>query len=203
MRKNGIEYSVRESRDRVFYPNEWKRFYDVLTNNQKLTFYTLLITGARIMEVRHIKPEHIDYDNQRLTLVRTKRRPDKKGNTKSKSRVLRVNKKLIRWFKKEEKEKNLKEDGTFKILSTPASNIAMKKALEKAGVKDKEMFSIHNIRKTSETWALAMGVDSMVLSKRFGHNLITAYMHYSQSDAFTFKEKDLIKEIFEDTFLEY
>lgn len=199
-RKDGkeYEYSVRENRDRVFTPHEWKRFIDNLNVRQRFTFNILMLTGARIMEVQHVKPEHIDYKNQRLTLVRTKQRANKRGEKKSKTRTIRISRWLCRTLKRE--EDNLKNSGEFDILTTSGANIAMKKSLKQIGVKDWDEFSVHNVRKTSETWALALHVDSLVLSKRFGHNLITAYQHYAQSDAYTFEEKDEIRQIFGDTF---
>ena len=54
IRKDGLKYSVRNNRDRFFYPNEWMNFYDKLKNNQKMTFDFLINTGSRINEARHI-----------------------------------------------------------------------------------------------------------------------------------------------------
>lgn len=200
IKKDGKKYSVRADRSRIFMPDEWKTFYDNLKENQKFTFELLLNTGARINEARNIKYEDIDFKNQRLILRVTKHR--KADVHKSLTRTLRISSKLCREIKKRQNELQAKSTDYIGILSTPAANLAMKKALKAAKIKDWRMFSIQNIRKTSETWALAMGIDVMLLSKRFGHNLTTMYMHYSQSDAFTYKEKDFIKEFFGDTFIE-
>lgn len=218
VKDNGSKYRVRKNRERTFLPGEWKLFYDNLKQKQKITFHLLLITGARIMEIQHIKKEDIDFPNQRLVLKKVKRR--KESINKSSTRILRINKKITKelfellkdlppsfqLFKCFNKKCELCKDLIRKtkdniILSTSGANIAMKKALIKAKIKDYDLFSIHSIRKTSETWALSLGIDVMILSKRFGHNLITMYQHYSQSDAYTYKEKDEIKEIFGDVFI--
>lgn len=199
IKANGEKYSIRQDRSRIFYPEEWKKFYDALKKQQKFTFDILMLTGARIMEVQHIKVEDIDFSNQRLVLRVTKH--SGKAN-KSTTRTIRVSSYLIKQIKNRIKELNLQKTDTLKILSTSSANKAMKKALIKSQIKDPELFSIHNIRKTAENWCLSLGVDSLKLSKRFGHNLVTMYMHYTQSDAFSYKEKDFIKAYFGDTFIE-
>ncbi|MGQ4874317.1 MAG: tyrosine-type recombinase/integrase [Promethearchaeia archaeon] len=193
-KKDNKKYSVRENRNRIFTPKEWKKFYDACSVKQKFTFKVLLLTGARIMEVRNIKVGDFDFPNQRVVLRVTK---GKKSNV----RTLRISKELCRDIKRKIKENELLSDNYIGILSTPAANIALKKTLKKIKIRDWQMFSVHNIRKTSENWALAIGIDSMILSKRFGHNLMTAYKHYTQSDAFTYSEKDDIRIIYGDTFI--
>jgi len=199
-RGDGKAYTVREDKSRIFLPDEWKTFYDCLKLQQRFTFYILLNTGARINEARHIKIEDIDFKNQRIVLRVTKHK--KADVHKSHMRTLRVSTKCIREIRKHINDFHLSSNDYIKILSTPAANLAMEKALNKTKIKDKELFTIQSIRKTSETWCLALGIDSMLLSKRFGHNLMTMYQHYSQSDAFSYNEKDFIKEFFDDTFID-
>lgn len=210
IKSDGVEYSVRANRDRIFYPQEWFDFFSNLSSNQQFTFKFLLLTGARINEARHVKVEDIDFANQRILLKVTKQRHGDNINNKSKTRTLRVCIELIKDIKKRMAEKHLKREDYLGLLTQPAASIAMKGdkktnregALQRAGIKDWNMFSIHNVRKTSENWALAMGVDSMRLSTRFGHNLTTQYENYSQSDAFNPKEKQMIRDYFGDTFIE-
>jgi len=199
-RKNNTHYTVRQNRERIFLPQEWKNFYDNLKLNQKFTFKFLLLTGARIMEASNVKVEDIDFANQRLILRITKR-VKKDVSFKPHTRTLRISSELCKDIKKRINEKQLSSSDYLGLLTTSAANLALKKTLSKINIKDWQMFSIHNIRKTSETWALALGIDSMILSKRFGHNLSIMYQHYSQADAYTYKEKDAIKEIFGDTFI--
>jgi integrase len=202
IKKDGTKYKVRSNRDRIFYPHEWKLFLDTLKERQRFTFKFLLITGARIMEAQNVRVDDIDLVNQRITLRVTKQRSSDNSSNKSKTRTLRVSKELIKDIRKRKDDLNLKKEDYLKLLSQPAAHIAMKNALKKAKIKDYEMLSIHSIRKTAENWALSCGVDSMKLSKRFGHNLLTQYEHYSQSDSFSYKEKDEIKELLGDTYIE-
>ena len=64
-------------------------------------------------------------------------------------RTIPINSKFIKRLKK-----HFKNNGNEKIgiLSTPAFNIALKKAIKKAGVVDYYMYSAHNIRKTHGNW---------------------------------------------------
>lgn len=209
-KSDGTIYKVRSNRDRIFNPEEWELFYNNLTEEQMFTFKFLLITGARINEANHVKVEDIDIPNQRIVLRVTKQRHGDNVINKSKTRTIRVSKDLIKDIKRVIENNKLSKEDYLGILSQPACHIAMKGdkksnrigALEKAKIKDWEMLSVHNVRKTSENWALATGVDSMKLSTRFGHNMTTQYEHYSQSDAFTLKEKVYIKDFFGDTFID-
>lgn len=201
-KKDGKKYTVRVNRDRIFFPEEWIEFIKNSTESQAFTFKFLLITGARIMEASNVKVEDIDLNNNRITLRVTKQRHGDNIINKSKTRTIRVSTELIKDIKKRIKDLSLKKEDTLKILSQPAAHIALKKITKAIKIKDCEMLSIHSIRKTSENWALSIGIDSMKLSTRFGHNLTTQYEHYSQSDSFNVKEKLLIRELFGDTFIE-
>jgi len=201
IKSDGREYSVRSNRDRILNPDEWFNLLSNLKEHQVFTFKVLLLTGARINEAQHIKVEDIDFPNQRLVLKVTKRRHGDNIQNKSKTRTIRVSRELIKDLRKVINDNNLNRENELGLLSQPAAHKALKKALEKAKVKDYKMLSIHSIRKTSENWALSIGVDSMKLSTRFGHNLITQYEHYSQSDSFTPKEKEQIRQIYGDTFI--
>ena len=201
IKSDGRKYTVRSNRDRIFFPEEWISFLKQCTPNQIFTFKFLLLTGARIMEAQHVKVEDIDMPNNRIVLKVTKQRHGDNIKNKSSTRTLRVSTDLIKDLRKRIRDLNLKKEETFHLLSQPAAHLALKKAAKLAKIKDHEMLSVHSIRKTSENWALSIGIDSMKLSTRFGHNLTTQYEHYSQSDSFNPKEKLLIKEIYGDTFI--
>lgn len=201
IKSDGRKYKVRTNRDKIFTPNEWLIFFSNLKASQQFTFKFLLITGARINEAQNVKVEDIDFNNQRVVLRITKQRGGENIRNKSKTRTLRVSSELIKEIKKRIKLLELKKEDYLKILSQPAAHIALKKTLQLSKIKDYDMLSVHSIRKTSENWALALHVDSMFLSTRFGHNLVTQYEHYSQSQAYTLEEVNLIKQIFGDTFI--
>ncbi len=58
-KKSGIKYTVRTNRNKIFYPKEWKKFFDCLKESQKFTFLMLINTGARINECINVKVEDL------------------------------------------------------------------------------------------------------------------------------------------------
>jgi len=203
IKRGGQDYTYRANRDRYFFPDEWMAFYDQLKESQKPTFQTLINTGARIMEIRNIKIGDIDFDRKNIVLRVTKRIVNKPGINKKgqrKIRVINISSQFAKYLKKIQKQKKLKEDDYLPILSTPAANIGMKKALIKAGIKDYDMFSIHNVRKTLETWLVANGIEGIRLSNHFGHSLSVAIKHYISPDIFSFEDKKLMREIIGDLY---
>lgn len=199
---DGRIYTLRSNRNRFFFPDEWMAFYDKLKPSQKMTFEFLINTGARIMEAQHVKVQDIDIDRGNVVLRKTKAvRKGRKGETQSKIRILPISSKFAKYLKKYIREANLGPQDTLKILSTPAANIAMKKALKEAGIEDWDMFSIHNIRKTLETWIIALDVDSLKIIKHFGHTLQVASQHYVAPDVFSWEDKQQIRQIIGDLYV--
>lgn len=196
-RNNGTTYSVRDHRDRFFYPKEWMQFFDKLKESQKFTFECLINTGARINEARNIRKEDIDFNNRRLILRVTKVMSLLKQKN-PRPRTIPISTQFIRHLKAHFKEKAAKD--IIGILSTPAANIAMKKALTRAGIKDWQMFSVHNVRKTLETWMVALNIEDFKITSHFGHSHAVAARHYVSADAFTYQEKEMIRKIIGDLF---
>ncbi|MCK5293666.1 MAG: tyrosine-type recombinase/integrase [Arcobacteraceae bacterium] len=195
---SGKSYSVRSHRDRFFFPKEWKKYFDCLKQSQKKTNDCLISTGARINEIRNVEVGDIDLGNKRIILRITKVK-SKKGEKNPRPRTIPISSQFARRLKSYVKDKDNNEK--IGLLSTPASNIAMKKSLQKAGIKDWQMFSIHNIRKTIENWLLALGVDGVTISRHFGHDIHTALQHYASPDIFSWKEKTEMREIIGDLYL--
>jgi len=196
-RSNGMKYSVRSNRDRFFYPKEWLSFYDSLKEGQKKTFDCLISTGSRINELRHLKKEDIDLENKRLILKVTKIKAAKKEKSPRPRTIpfsTQFGKRLKGYFV------NMKGDEYIGILSTPAANIAMKKALIKAGINDYQMFSIHNVRKTFITWLVGIGTDGMKVAAHCGHSPQVSAQAYLSPDLFTHDEKVLIRDILGDLY---
>jgi integrase len=203
VRNNGRNYTIRSNRDRFFYPDEWMVFYDNLKDKQKITFRLLINTGARINEIRNIKVSDVDFDRGNIVLRVTKRIINKVGIQKEgtrKIRIISVSSELIKYLRGIVKDYNLKPDDYFPILSTPAANICMKKTLKEIGIKDYDMFSVHNCRKTLETWLIALEVDSFKVVKHFGHSLQVAIKHYVSPDIFNFEDKKNMRIIIGDLF---
>lgn len=199
IRKNKRKYSVRDNRDRFFYPLEWTKFYDSLKEKQKIAFYLLLCTGARINEVRNIRVEDIDIDNKRLVLRVTKAKKSGKDR-KSRPRIIPISTQLAAYLRQYIRKQKLGPMDNLNIKSTPATNIAMKKALQKAGIADWYMFSVHNIRKTLENWLLALGIDGLKVTAHIGHSLTVAATNYISADVFTSEEKSLMRQIIGDLY---
>jgi len=207
VKRGDSEYTVRENRDRYFFPDEWKAFYDNLKKDnhkiskQRVTFNVLLNTGVRIMEGQNIKVSDIDLERGNIVLRVTKKiinRPgiDKEG--KSKVRVITISTQHAKFLKRVIKDYNLKPNDKLPILTTAGANIALKKCLKDVGVPDYEMFSVHNLRKTNENWLLAMGIDLYKILKQLGHTYDVSMEHYLSTDVFGFDEKDMINNIMGD-----
>ena len=202
-----INYSVRDNRKRFFYPEEWTKFFDALeTAAQKRTFNILINTGARINEASHIKVEDVDFNNNRLILRVTKVKA-KKGQKNPEPRTIPISTEFKKYLKTLKNEMQLNNNDTFKMITTSAANIALKGKsntnggmLKKAGIKDWHMFSVHNIRKTFECWMIALGVDTLPLIAHMGHDVKTASQSYVNPNAFTYKEKDMMRTIVGDIY---
>ncbi len=202
-RSNGRKYTVRNNRDRFFFPDEWQCFHDSLKNSQKVTFDVLINTGARIMEAQNINVADIDFQRNNIVLRVTKRIVNKPGKNKKgvrKIRVITISNQFSKYLKRVIKTHDLQDEDRLPILSTPAANIAMKKALKKAGFQDWEMFSIHNCRKTLETWLLALDIDGFKIIKHFGHSFAIAAKHYVSPDIFSWEDKTTMREIIGDIY---
>jgi len=187
--KSGKDYTIRSNRDRFFYPEEWEKFFDVLKPMQKFTFNFLINTGARINEARNVQPFDIDLERKRIVLRITKVKAKKKEKN-PRPRIIPISTQFAKYLKNK----------SGKILSTPAANIALKKALIKSGVKDWKMFSIHNIRKTLETWLMALDIDGLKITAHMGHSLVTAAGHYISPDVFSWEEKSKMRMIIGDLY---
>jgi len=200
MRKNGRRYRVRFHRDRYFYPSEWVKFYDCLKDRQKFTFELLLATGARINEIRHIKIEDIDYERNTILLRVTKTKAAK-GESHPRPRTVSISSQMIKVLKKWISQNKLKTGDYLGVLSTPAANIAMKKALIKAGIKDWKMFSVHNVRKTHGNWLKALGVEGIEICLRLGHDMNTYLRSYGSPDVFNYEDLQRMRFLLGDLYL--
>lgn len=191
-RKNNTSYTVRDNRDRFFFPDEWDKFIKTSKKKQVFTFNFLINTGSRINEARNVKISDIDLERKRIVLRITKVKAKKK-ETKPRPRIIPTSEKFTKYLRKHIKENQLTSEDYLGILSTSAANTGMKKALQNAGIKDWEMFSIHNIRKTFEIWLMALSVDGLTITAHVGHSMATAAGHYVSPDVFTPDERKEIR----------
>ena len=199
IKRDGKKYSVRSNRDRFFFPDEWMKFIDKSKAKQTFTFKFLINTGARINEARNVKVSDIDIERKRIILRVTKVKAKKKEKA-PRPRIIPISSQFAKYIKKHIRNNKLGPEDYLGILSTPAANIGMKKALQSAGIKDWQMFSIHNIRKSLETWLMALGVDGLSITAHIGHSMQTAASHYVSADVFSWEEKSKMREIIGDLY---
>lgn len=200
MRKNGKTYTVRANRDRFFYPNEWMKFFDNLHPNQSLTFDALMALGARINEIINIKVGDIDFERNTIILRVTKVKA-RKGEKNPRPRTISISSQFAKRLKKYVVDNKLKNDDKLGLLSPSAAHTAMKVTLQKIGIKDWYMFSIHNIRKTHGNYLKALQATSeSEICKRLGHDYNTFLKAYVSSDIFTFKDKQDMRLILGDLY---
>lgn len=196
---DGKKYSVRDNRDRYFFPNEWMIFFDKLSDNQKMTFEFLINTGARINEAINVKVGDIDTKNQRLILRVTKIKAAKKEKN-PRPRQISISSSFCRKINKYVKDKNLGDNDYLGLLGKAGAHLTLKRKLKAVGIKDWYMFSLHNIRKTHGNWLKALGVDGAEICTRLGHDYNTFLKAYGSADVFTFKDKQDIRMILGDLY---
>ncbi len=198
-RSNGRSYSVRSNRDRFFYPDEWGVVSGLFSKRQRLTFAFLINTGARINEARNVRVEDIDLERKRLILRVTKVKA-RKGEKNPRPRTIPLSTQFTKYLKKHIKVNKLKNSDYLGVISTPGANNGLKIAAKKAGIKDWNMFSVHNIRKTLETWLMALGIDGLKITAHLGHSMQVAASNYVSADVFTWDEKTKIRRIIGDLY---
>lgn len=196
-KSDGRTYTLREDKMRFFFPDEWIVFFDNLKDSQKLTFRFLINTGARINEIRGITASDLDNERNSIIIKNTKSR--NKDGTK-KIRVIGISSQFTKYLKSIIKDNNMSNDDKFKILSTPAANLGMQKALAKTNIKDKDNFSVHSVRKTTECWLLSLDIDSLKVAKHVGHTIAVAQKYYVSPDTFNFQDKQIMRQIIGDLY---
>lgn len=205
-KSNGVKYTVRKDRHRYFFPNEWKSFLNVLKEDRKILFETLLQTGGRIEEVLNLKPSDFIWDNNSVKLRVTKSKASK-GESKilgGRQRAFSVSSQYIRRLRKYIREKNIEDNSYLFPLTKQGVSQLFKRTLQRAGFNEWE-FSLHNIRKTSGMWLKTVqrrGVDLDVseICMRLGHDHNTFLKHYGSPSIFTDRQRDQIIDIMGDVY---
>lgn len=196
-RSNGVVYTLREDKLRFFFSDEWLAFFDYLKDGQRVTFHFLINTGMRINEARGVSVSDVDFERNSIIIRNTKSR--NKDGTK-KIRVISISTQFSKFLRSIINKNNLKPEDKFPILSTPAANIGMQKALEKAGIKDKDNFSVHSVRKTTECWLLSLDIDSLKVAKHIGHTIQVAQKYYVSPDTFNYEDKRMMRDVIGDLY---
>jgi len=208
IKSDGTKYTVRDYRNRYFFPDEWQEFFGKISLEKSFIFEVLINTGARIEEALCIKVNHIRHDRNYLTLYVTKIK-SKKGETKSTPRDISFSSSFSRKLKKYISTNNLK-DGDYLFLDNSrnydtkeklkketknkkvAASQLMKRILKKTKIKDWYNFSLHNIRKTHGMWLKALDVKFEEICKRLGHDANTYLKHYGSADIFERRDRQMM-----------
>jgi integrase len=198
-RKNGKKYTLRDNKDRFFFPDEYMKFEEDLKPRQKHSVKILINTGARHMEVYNLKVDDCDLINNRLILRVTKSKA-KKGEKKGRQRIIPISSQFSKYLKKYIRDNNLKSNDYLGVISNPALNIAYKKAGKKSGIKDYWNIASHTFRKTHGNWLKAIGIDGAEICTRLGHDYNTFLSAYSSPDIFSWDDKNKIREILGDLY---
>ena len=205
-KSDGMKYSVREHRQEFLMPDVYLLFLNALTSPRaKLTSDTLIQLGCRINEGRHIEERDLDYERNTIKLRITKTKA-KKGETKGKPRTIPINSKFMKQLKKH--FSTLPPGSMIGLLSTPAMNIAVKKALYKIKYPMPWMISVHNLRKTHGNWLKIMGdlrimnVSATEICLRLGHDYGTFLRDYGSSSVMDNKDVLLVKQIMGDLYMQ-
>lgn len=192
-------YTIKENNNAFLFPNEWVKMLKLAKPRQKLNLNMQGQTGARINEALHIKVEDIDFDRNNLILKVTKVRAKKK-ETKPKPRIIPISSQFAKYLRKEIKHYKLQPGDYFPLLKEAGIGYALKQLTKKAGRKDWNDFSSHNLRKTFECWLIAIGIDGFAVCKHLGHTPSVALNSYISPDIFTYEDKKQIRDILGDLY---
>lgn len=195
----GTTYRVRDDRSRYFFPDEWVKFYDSLSDKNKPIFDVLINTGARIEEALNITWNDFTEDRKTLTLRVTKVKVVK-GDRLGKKRTFNISTQFLRRMKRYKEEHNLKENDKMFTMSSRSVWWLLRSKLKKIGIKDWYNFSLHNIRKTHGMWLKALEVQMNEICSRLGHDYNTYQKHYGSPNVFERKDKLLILNILGDVY---
>jgi len=212
IKSNGKKYTVRDYRNRYFFPDEWNQFMNQIKNDKQMIFDALIMTGARIEEALCIKnnQNQIRFDRNYLTLFVTKIKAKKKESKPTPRDIIfssEFGKKIKKYIltNKILEGEYLFLDNTKQYLTradlkkeTKSKSVAisqmMKRAMKRAGIRNYWDFSLHNIRKTHGMWLKSLDVKFEEICKRLGHDANTYLKHYGSADIFNRKDKlDMIK----------
>lgn len=198
IKSDGKKYSVRDDRNRFFFPEEWIKFMENIKPEKRMIFETLIQTGARIEEALNIKPRDIDFTRNNLTLRVTKIKA-RKNEKIGKARTFPVSSQYIRKVNGYINKNKIGDDDFLFPVTSKAIYRMMRRKL-KGAVKDEWNFGLHNIRKTHGNWLKALEIEAQEICTRLGHDFNTYLKHYSSPNIFDRKDKMLMIKILGDVY---
>jgi integrase len=204
-REGGKVFTKKTNKNRFLFPLEYMKLEDALKDKQKHSIKCLLHTGARIDELQHVLVKDFIYNpdgRSRIILRKTKTKARKGEFGSGRTRDIPVSKQFSKYLFNYIKDNGLSEDSTLRILSNPAINICLKKTGKEISLINPEDLSAHTFRKTLEVWLMALGIDSLPLTAHLGHDVNTAAAHYVSPDIFSWEDKQKIRQIIGDLYLQ-
>jgi integrase len=188
---------IKDNNKLYFYPEEWNRIFKAAKPRQKLNLDIQISTGARLNEAANIKVSDIDFERNNIILRVTKVK-SKLKEKKPTPRIIPVSSEFTKRLRKYIRQYGLKSEDNFPMLTKAAYNTSIKKLAKSIGRDDWMDFSSHNIRKTTECWMIAVGIDGFKVAKHFGHTAKVALGSYVSADIFTGEDKTMIRDILGD-----
>ncbi len=196
----GRTYSVRDYRNRFFFPEEWSKFYEALPNKSKPIFDVLINTGARIEEALNIVPDDFKDEGRKTLTLRVTKKKAAKQERVGKQRTFAISSQFYKRCKKYIEENHIgKKDKMFTTKSNTVWSM-LRRRLKKQGVEDYYNFSLHNIRKTHGMWLKSLKIPMEEICFRLGHDFDTYQKHYGSPDIFDGKHKRLMLNILGDVY---
>ncbi len=184
--------------NRVFFPDEWKKFARSIHKNKNFLLYELYLnTGGRFNEGIHTRPIDFDFDRNNLRFWKTKTKA-RKGEKVGRPRTISLSSSFSKRMKRFCADK--KPDEYLFQISQAGFNQLMKAKLKKLGIEDWTNFSSHNIRKTHGMYLKALGIDIAEICTRLGHDYNTYIKHYGSADVFSEKDMRGIRDLLGDLY---
>ena len=201
IKDNGMKYKVRKSRKKYIYPNDWKRFINILrTDEHKLIFDVLIKTGARIEEALLIKRNDLVDDRRKSLKLRVTKTKAIKGEKEGEPRTFQIDSALYNKLKRKNEgfiflniDNNTDTRNAKKTAKKKGDSLRqlMNRKLKLLGI---ENISFQNIRKTHGMYLKTLEIKEGEICNRLGHDYNTFLKHYSSPSIFDAKDKrEMIK----------
>lgn len=199
------KYHLKENKNRFYLPEQYTKVYNLMRGRLKFTANVLINTGARINEARNIKVEDITFGDKKLGLpasicLKVTKSKAKKKERKGMARYIPISSQLSKDISKWVKKNKLVQGDYLLLVTNPCINQGLKYNSKKAGLNEYKDFSAHSLRKTLETWLMALGVNDMKICKHIGHDIRTAMSNYVSPDIFSYQQKQDMRKIIGDLY---
>jgi integrase len=193
------KYHIKHDKKIFLYPQEFKKFYDALSEKQQPYFKIVINTGGRINEILHLTPNDINFERKTLTFRVTKVR-SKLGETRPTPRTILISAEFAAWLQRYINRNNIKKNDFLVSLSKAGIDKATKATLKAVDIEKWNDFSSHNFRKTHGNWLKAIGVSGEEICCRLGHDMNTMLKHYVSPSLFNAEDRILILDILGDLY---